>query len=199
MRYLVFAFCMMFSVAVIGQDLTTSPVLVLEKTWKAQTKVPTNSVLNADPFQPGRDAAQLMSDRRATVEANKTITALGRDRIMLPTGVRINNGSNSNYNTYYTYKFEFKLQNTSSKPVSRVEFFYVFSDRTTGAEIGRKSFTVRKKFKPFATKKWKFEGLFAPTGTINVNDYGRESGEMYSESIEVVKVVYADGTEWVKN
>ncbi|MBK7393936.1 MAG: hypothetical protein IPI64_11660 [Chloracidobacterium sp.] len=174
-----------------------SGLIVLDKKWDT-VYVPATSGLNYDPFEPGREAAQLISDRKSTVEANKINVKLGLPQVPLPSQTtRSQNQTQTRLftaGTFYTYKI--KLHNNKALAIKNVEWEYVFLDPVTNVEVGKRQFSTAKKIAPNSTKTLKVQSITPPTAKVDVNLLGKETPTSYTEKIVIKKIEYADGSIW---
>jgi len=171
-----------------------SGLLVLDKKWD-MVYVPVNSGLRLDPFEPGRDATQLIKDRKDTIEANKINVKLDRPQVPLPSQTtRTQTQIQPRAGTFYTYKI--KLRNNKALAIKNVEWEYIFLDPLTSVEVGKRQFSTAIKIAPNSTKTLKVKSITAPTATVDINVLGKEMPTSYTEKIVIRKIEYANGSIW---
>jgi hypothetical protein len=101
-----------------------------------------------------------------------------------------------NTNTRYVFVYKLLLQNNDARPIKSIDWDYVFSDVSTGQELGRRQFTSLEKVGAGKTRELKFFIPIAPTKTISVSSLNKHEREGLSEAIVIVRVEYADGSLW---
>jgi hypothetical protein len=96
-----------------------------------------------------------------------------------------------------TYFYEVTLRNENKKNVAAVTWEYVFEDRDTGREVGRRRFESRTSIGSGKTRDLEQRSSIPPTGTINAATSNKTSNaDRYSEKIVIVKIEYSDGSIW---
>lgn len=96
----------------------------------------------------------------------------------------------------YGFIYKVTLRNEGEKPVSAVDWDYVFSDAATGAELGRRQFTSEEKIAPGKKKELAFFVSSPPTRTVSADALNRRERDGLAERVVLVRVVYGDGTVW---
>jgi hypothetical protein len=92
------------------------------------------------------------------------------------------------------FRYRVILRNTTETPTLAVTWDYVFTDTTSGAETGRVHFDSAVKIKPGASRR--IDGFTLPAPTKVLNASAKVSYNGVGESIEIVRVVFADGKVW---
>ena len=91
-----------------------------------------------------------------------------------------------------SYKYTLEVKSTSAKPIARVAWDYVFTDRRTDQEALRHSFESKVKIKPGGSAKitaYKKEG---PYQVVDANG----SSDKRGQRIVIKRIVYSDGSVW---
>lgn len=96
----------------------------------------------------------------------------------------------------YAFVYKIEIKNNSDKAITEFDWDYIFFDAVTQAEVGRRQFTGVEKINPGKSKELSFTVSSPPAKSISV--YALEKGERrgLTEAVVLVRVVYADGTEW---
>ena len=96
----------------------------------------------------------------------------------------------------YAFSYKLFLRNTGIRTIKEVDWDYVFYDKATGQELGRRQFTGVEKIAPGKGKELAFLVSSPPTQSISVYSLGKKEREGLSEQIVLVRVLYEDGTVW---
>lgn len=99
----------------------------------------------------------------------------------------------------YAFTYKISLHNQSSKEIVAVDWDYVFFDLMTNAELGRKEFGSDQKIAAGKTKELKFLVSSPPTRRIRVQALDKHERAGLGERIEVVRILYGDGTSWERS
>jgi len=94
----------------------------------------------------------------------------------------------------YTYKV--KLRNMAGRAIRAIEWEYVTVDTQSQAELGRLKFNTSKKIDPGKTKVLSVSTWVPPTQTMSVRGLGRKSATQAGESIQILRIQFADGSFW---
>ena len=98
----------------------------------------------------------------------------------------------------YAFVYKVAIKNDSDKAITEFDWDYVFFDAATGAEIGRRQFTGVEKIGPGKSKELIFQVASPPTKTISVYALDKNERRALSEAVVLVRVVYADGSVWLR-
>lgn len=96
----------------------------------------------------------------------------------------------------YVFVYKTTLKNLSDKQIKSVDWDYVFFDRTTEEELGRRQFTSEEKISPGKTKELMVALTRPPTQTISLTALNSKERNSLIERVVVVRVEYADGSSW---
>ena len=96
----------------------------------------------------------------------------------------------------YVFIYKTTVKNLSDKPIKSIDWDYVFFDRATESEIGRREFTSEEKIAPGKSKELVVTITKPPTQTVSVTSLNTKERDALIERIVVVRVDYADGTFW---
>jgi hypothetical protein len=175
------------------------PITVLKKQWTIERVVPPNSVLNTDPFEAGRDASQLMRERRQHIEQNAATQTLGRPPgppPSEPSGKKVSSTAPARYDSDYRCIYQIAIKNTGARKIKSIEWDYVFFDPGTNTEVGRKNLVSATTIRPSQTRSLKFKLGTAPTPLIDTHSLATKTAELYREEIVILKITYTDGSTW---
>ena len=88
------------------------------------------------------------------------------------------------------------VKNSSIKTVKSIDWDYVFLDRATETELGRREFTSDEKVSPGKSKELTVVISKPPTQTISLTALNSSEREAMIERVTVVRIEYTDGTAW---
>jgi hypothetical protein len=96
----------------------------------------------------------------------------------------------------YVFVYKTTVKNLSDKQIKSVDWDYVFLDRTTEEEIGRRQFTSEEKISPGKSKELSVTITKPPTQTISLTALNTSERNALIERVVVVRIDYADGSTW---
>lgn len=88
------------------------------------------------------------------------------------------------------------VKNSSINTVKSIDWDYVFLDRATETELGRREFTSDEKVSPGKSKELTVVISKPPTQTISLTALNSSEREAMIERVTVVRIEYTDGTAW---
>ena len=101
-----------------------------------------------------------------------------------------------NTRSRYVFVYKTTVKNLSDKPIKSIDWDYVFFDRATESEIGRREFTSEEKISPGKSKELVVTIARPPTQTVSVTALNTKERDTLIERIVIVRIDYADGTFW---
>lgn len=96
----------------------------------------------------------------------------------------------------YVFVYKTTVKNLSDKPIKSIDWDYVFFDRETESEIGRREFTSEEKISPGKSKELTVTITRPPTQTVSVTALNTKERDALIERVIIVRIDYADGTVW---
>lgn len=99
----------------------------------------------------------------------------------------------------FLYTYQIKVKNNGTKTIQKIVWDYVFFNPTTNQEVGRHEFISTTNLKPGKTDNLVMQKFSPPTGTINANDAGKKSSDLYIEQVNIKSIQYTDGSVWQKD
>jgi hypothetical protein len=96
----------------------------------------------------------------------------------------------------YYFLYRASIRNASSKAIAEIDWDYVFTDAATGDELDRRQFTSVQNIAPGKQKDLTFTLPTPPTRRISVYSLDRKERAGIGEQVVIVRVKYADGSEW---
>jgi len=96
----------------------------------------------------------------------------------------------------YVFIYKTTVKNLSDKPIKSIDWDYIFVDRSTQEEIGRREFTSEEKISPGKSKELTVTITKPPTQTISLTALNTNERNTLIEQVIVVRIDYADGTSW---
>jgi hypothetical protein len=96
----------------------------------------------------------------------------------------------------YVFVYKTTVKNLSDKPIKSIDWDYVFFDRATESEVGRREFTSEEKIFPGKSKELIVTITKPPTQTVSVTSLNTKERDALIERVMVVRIDYADGTFW---
>ena len=96
----------------------------------------------------------------------------------------------------YVFVYKTTIKNLSDKAIKSIDWDYVFLDRETETELGRREFTSEEKISAGKSKELIVTITKPPTQTISLT--ALNSGERASllERVVIMRIDYADGSFW---
>ena len=96
----------------------------------------------------------------------------------------------------YYFFYRASMRNTSTKPITEIDWDYVFFDEATGDELDRRQFTSVQNIGPGKQKELIFTLATPPTRRISVHSLDKKERSGIAERVVIVRVKYADGSVW---
>jgi len=96
----------------------------------------------------------------------------------------------------YAFLYKASFSNTGRRPTKTIDWDYVFTDAATGEEVGRHQFTSDEKIGPGKQGGVAVYIAAPPARTISVHSLNSKERDSITGRVEVVRVVYSDGTVW---
>jgi len=96
----------------------------------------------------------------------------------------------------YAFLYKVALRNNGPVAVREFDWDYVFFDRATGEELGRRQFTGVEKIGPGKRREVSFLVPSPPTLTISVHSLNKKERDGLREEVVLVRVLFEDGTVW---
>lgn len=175
----------------VQSDQSAKPsVVVIQKKWRMDLH---NAALDQDQIEAQKERDREENARRERERLNEKLSEQGmptrqepysRPKTPPPRGISV------------VYVYEVKIKNTGEKDIRKIAWDYVFSDPATERELGRRRFVSEIKIGPGKTKNMIMRTSNSPTGTVDVARTGKKSQSLYSESVIVQSIDYADGSVW---
>jgi hypothetical protein len=95
---------------------------------------------------------------------------------------------------YFVYKA--KIKNNSTTAIVELDWDYVFFERGTENELGRREFTTDEQIAPGKTRELTVTTLSPPTRTVSLSSLNLGEHDQFTERIQLVRIKYADGRVW---
>jgi len=96
----------------------------------------------------------------------------------------------------YYFFYRASVKNVSTKPITEIDWDYVFVDAATGDELDRRQFTSVQNIAPGKQKELRFTLPTPPTRRISVYSLDKKERSGIGEQVVIVRVKYADGSVW---
>lgn len=96
----------------------------------------------------------------------------------------------------YFFFYRASVKNVSTKSITEIDWDYVFSDESTGDELDRRQFTSVQNIGPGKQKELVFQLPTPPTRRISIHSLDKKERVGIGERVVIVRVRYADGSEW---
>ena len=96
----------------------------------------------------------------------------------------------------YYFFYRASVKNVSTKAITEIDWDYVFFDSMTGDELDRRQFTSVHNIGPGKQKELVFQLPTPPTRRISVHALEKKERSGLDERVVIVRVKYADGSEW---
>ena len=92
--------------------------------------------------------------------------------------------------------YKVTVKSTSSKTFKSIDWDYVFLDRATESEMGRREFTSDEEVSSGKSKELIVVLSKAPTQTVRLTSLNSNERAGMIERVSLVRVEYTDGTVW---
>ncbi|HJU92454.1 MAG TPA: hypothetical protein VJ656_05900 [Pyrinomonadaceae bacterium] len=96
----------------------------------------------------------------------------------------------------YYFFYKASVKNVSTKAIKEIDWDYVFTDAATGTELDRRQFTSVQNIGPGKQKELVFQLPTPPTRRISIHALDKKERVGIDERVVIVRVKYADGSEW---
>ena len=96
----------------------------------------------------------------------------------------------------YYFFYRASVKNVSTKAIKEIDWDYIFIDSGTGTELDRRQFTSVQNIGPGKQKELIFQLTTPPTRRISVHSLDKKERSGIDERVVIVRVRYADGSEW---
>lgn len=96
----------------------------------------------------------------------------------------------------YGFVYKLRVENKGDKSIKAFDWDYVFVEKGTEVEVGRRQFTSVEKISPGKTKGMQFFIPNPPTKTISLTSLRENERDSLEGSVVIVRVEYSDGTFW---
>ena len=96
----------------------------------------------------------------------------------------------------YIFQYRVTVINSAAKPISELDWDYVFTDAMTGEELGRREFTSVEKIGAGKRKELLVVISSPPAQRISVYTLGKKERDGMVERVEIRRILYDDGTAW---
>lgn len=96
----------------------------------------------------------------------------------------------------YYFFYRASVRNNSTKQITEIDWDYIFTDAVTGDELDRRQFTSVQNIGPGKQKELTFPLPTPPTRRISVHSLDKKERAGMGERVVIVRVKYADGSEW---
>lgn len=96
----------------------------------------------------------------------------------------------------YAFLYKATFRNRAERPTKTIDWDYVFTHPMTGEEVGRHPFTSDAKIGPGKQGGVTVYIAAPPARTISVDALNSKERASVAGRVEVVRVLYADGTVW---
>lgn len=96
----------------------------------------------------------------------------------------------------YYFFYRASVKNVSTKTITELDWDYVFFDAATGDELDRRQFTSVQNIAPGKQKELLFQLPTPPVRRISVYSLDKKERTGIEERVVIIRVKYADGSEW---
>jgi hypothetical protein len=96
----------------------------------------------------------------------------------------------------YVFVYKATLSNDGAKAIRAVDWDYVFCEKGSAREVGRREFTSEQKIDPGKSKELKVVARVPPAQTVSAQTLNDKERDALDGRVEIVRVEYADGTVW---
>lgn len=157
--------------------------------WQKQLH---NAALDQDQIEAQKERDREEQARRERERLNERLSEQGMPTRQEP----YSRPKTSPSGTSVVYVYEVKIKNIGEKDIRKLAWDYVSSDPATERELGRRRFVSEIKIGPGKTKNVIMRTSTSPTGTVDAARAGKKPQNLYSESLIVQSIDYADGSVW---
>ncbi len=94
----------------------------------------------------------------------------------------------------YAFTYKLMVNNVGTKTIKEIDWDYIFTDETTGEELGRRQFTSVEKIGPGKRKELVVRASAAPTSRVSVYSLDKNEKGGLVETILITRLLYDDDT-----
>jgi hypothetical protein len=96
----------------------------------------------------------------------------------------------------YFFVYKAKVKNNSTSAIVELDWDYIFYERGTENELGRREFTTDEQIGPGKTRELTVTTLSPPTRTVSLSQLNLGEHDQFTERIQLIRIKYADGRVW---
>jgi hypothetical protein len=96
----------------------------------------------------------------------------------------------------YVFMYKVSLRNDGAKPIRSIDWDYVFCEKGSAREVGRRQFTSDEKIAPGKSKELTVVAREPPAQTVSVQSLNEKERDALDGRVEIVRIEYADGSVW---
>ncbi len=163
------------------------PVVVLKQSWELERLTVNGQVVRETQMTVPAGMGTALPRR-----PSRTIIAIPQPATIEPATT----GRNEQSAPRERYHYMMTLRNLSEKAIRSVHWDYIFSDPDTKTEITHLRFASKINIDPGKSKQLDALTFKHPTSTASLRELKRNHKTVAAETIEVVRILYADGTAW---
>ena len=163
-------------------------ITVLAKSWSRE-------------FPPAQDSLRRSEEQVSQVRAEKDFLKASDQRLPnQPTEPRMPMASPrplynpQRWDPLYIYRI--KVQNNSTKMITKIYWEYQFIDPNTQKLLGTRKIYSSLKLKPGKTRTLETRSRRQPTVIVSADSAGKKYQDSFTERLIIHRVHYADGTAW---
>jgi hypothetical protein len=136
-----------------------------------------------------KDSAQRSGNKLNITRVERQVRAEDNVKIDAP-------GKQQAKTARYVFNYKVSLRNDGAKAIRAVDWDYVFFDKGTQHEVGRRRFTNAAKIAPGKSKELSVVASQPPAHTVSVQSLNTKERDALEGRIEIVRIEYTDGTIW---
>lgn len=187
---LLFLFPLCVSAQGQAEPSSGSNVKVIQQKWRAEVH---NPALDKDAISVMSEQQAADRIRKSNERTNQILSERGMPS-QTTTVPAPNRAEAPGITMIYIY--EVKISNTAKKAIRKITWDYVFFEKGTEKEVGRRRFESKVNISPGAGKQLIMRTLSSPTGAVDARTAGKKPRDLYSEQVVIQRVEYADGSAW---
>jgi hypothetical protein len=96
----------------------------------------------------------------------------------------------------YVFHYKVTVRNGAPKAIKEIDWDYLFTDTTTGEELGRREFTSVEKVGAGKSKELSILVSSPPTQRISVYTLGKKERDGLVGQVVIVRILFDDGSTW---
>jgi hypothetical protein len=168
-------------------------VIVLEQSWRKEYR---DSLHDPNPLKPNEDLMRITRAQKAHIKAQDTALPDQTTTPNMPAAGPKPVTPERGMFTSYIYKI--KVKNSGEKMIKALDWEYQFLDPSTQEVVEQRKIISRLRLSPGKSQVLERRMTRKPTVVVSADQLGRETKDQFTERAVITRIVYADGSVWLR-